>query len=147
MGGGQQPHFSLLFARISLQYHGDSCVGQEMVVDVTRLGPVALVELPAALSQKTLEAWDETLDLAGVPSLQAVIFSLRQIEKINSEGIRCLVLLHDEVMGADKAFHVAELRPDIRYALKIAEMLEFLSFVESLDDLLHRYGVKRDGPA
>ncbi len=114
-----------------------------MTLSAKRAGPILLVAFAGEVSQKDFEGWLQGLELPGQDDLTTVVASLRDARSLDSEGIRCLVLLRDHVAQNEKAFHVTELPPNIRYTLQVADLLDFLHYLPELPPLLEGHSLTR----
>ncbi len=110
-------------------------------VQVKRAGPLAVIIPAGTLGQDSTGPLAKTVSAVLKTDIKVVAISMQDVSSLLSEGIRTIVTLRDEAADNKKDFHVCDLPVEVRYTLKITNLLEFLNHVNSLSEILSRYKV------
>jgi anti-anti-sigma factor len=106
---------------------------------IKRTGSIAILEPVGELRRESSEVLAEALDKAlALQGIDTVVISFKEVTALLSEGIRRLVTLRDQALKAKCRFHITDLPPDVRYTLKITNLLEFLNHVDVLNEIVEK---------
>jgi anti-anti-sigma factor len=108
-------------------------------MDIQQSGSVAVIFLEGELRRETSDLIWHAIEQTLNRRFEAVALSFSRVNALLSEGIRLLVASRDRVEQAGKTFHICDLPPEVRYTLKITNLLEFLNHMETTDDVLAKY--------
>lgn len=106
-----------------------------MDITVERNGAAATLIPTGDLHREESNQITQLFDQILASDATAIIVSFREVTALLSEGIRCLVTLRDKAAEAGKDFYITELPFEVRYTLKITNLLEFLNYVETPDQI------------
>ena len=108
---------------------------------IKRAESMALVLPSGELRQGTTDEFIDAVTHASGLDVKTVVVSMREVTALLSEGIRSLVMLRDQVTDAGQTFYLTDLPVDVRYTLKITNLLEFLNHVDTAEEILQPAGL------
>ncbi|MBN2712486.1 MAG: STAS domain-containing protein [Planctomycetes bacterium] len=102
-------------------------------------GKVGVIYLSGELRRESSDKIWSDISIAITQEVDAIVLSFLNVDALFSEGIRMLVAVRDKVEASGKIMHIADLPPDVRYTLKITNLLEFLNHEETTAEALLKY--------
>ena len=110
-------------------------------VKVKRSGELTVVIPTGTLGQDSTGPLALAVAAVLKTDVKVVVVSMQDVSSLLSEGIRTTVTLRDDTVDSKKEFYICDLPVEVRYTLKITNLLEFLNHVDSLGDILKKYKI------
>ncbi len=99
-------------------------------------GEVGLLYLDGVVHRETADDITTLFNIIKNSKINTIIISFNDVKALLSDGIRLMVSLSDSARKAGKNFYITDLPKEVKYTLKITNLLELLGYAGSSLQLL-----------